>query len=66
MDDRIVELETRLTFQDEHLEALSRTVGRQQQVIDELRRELDALRERLKALATVPAERHGEEPPPHY
>ena len=66
MDDRIVELETRLTFQEEHLDGLSQTVGRQQQLIDDLRRELDELRQRLRVLATAAMERHGEEPPPHY
>jgi SlyX protein len=66
MDDRIVELETRLTFQEEHLEGLSRTVGRQQLVIDDLRRELDELHQRLKLIANGSMERHGEEIPPHY
>ena len=66
MDDRIVELETRLAFQEEHLEVLSQTVGRQQRVIDDLRRDLDELHQRLKAIATVPMKRHGQEPPPHY
>jgi len=66
MIDRIVELETRLTFQEEHIEGLSRTVSRQQQLIDELRLELDELRQRLKAVSGAPYERPAEQPPPHY
>ena len=67
MTDRIIELETRLTFQEEHLEGLSRTVSRQQQLIDGLQRELDEMRQRLKAITQAPYEQqHREEPPPHY
>ncbi|MGD8587697.1 MAG: SlyX family protein [Chromatiales bacterium] len=65
MDDRIIELETRLTFQEEHLDALTRTVSRQQQLIEDLRRELDELRQRFKAIAAA-SPPHREEPPPHY
>ena len=66
MDDRFVELETRLAFQEEYIEGLSRTVSRQQQIIDALRRELDELRQRLQALPARPWEPQGEETPPHY
>jgi SlyX protein len=66
MDDRIVELETRLTFQEEHLETLSRTLSHQQQLIDELRQQLDEMHERLKDVAIAALTFQGTEAPPHY
>ena len=66
MNDRIVELETRVAFQEEHLDGLSQLVGRQQLVIDGLRRELEELRERLKVIASAALQRQEEESPPHY
>lgn len=62
-----MELETRLAFQEEHIETLSQTVSRQQQTIDALRREMDELRQRLQAVSAAPlVEDVAEPPPPHY
>jgi SlyX protein len=64
LSDRIDVLETRLTFQDENLETLNKTITAQWQQIDALTRQLAALSERLQeAEANVPA---ANEPPPHY
>jgi SlyX protein len=64
LSERIDVLETRLTFQDEIIETLNRTVTAQWQQIDALTRQVAALSERLQeAEANAPA---ANEPPPHY
>jgi SlyX protein len=66
-DARLIEIETRLAFQEQGLSELSDVVHRQGKELDALRRalaaahaDLDALRERT-AGAPLP-----EPPPPHY
>lgn len=67
MEERLIELETRLAFQDDVVQELNRVVVRQQQEIDTLRRELEALRAQIRAMApTLVASRAEETPPPHY
>lgn len=67
MENRLVELETRVAFQEHTLQELNAVVARQQQEILHLRRELDALRSQVRALApTLVAGRGEETPPPHY
>ncbi len=67
MDDRLIELESRLAFQDHTLQELNDVIVRQQRDIDDLRRDLEALRAQLKALAPALVASRGEEtPPPHY
>ena len=64
LSERIDVLETRLTFQDETIETLSKTITTQWQQIDALTRQVEALSERLReAEANAPA---ANEPPPHY
>lgn len=63
----IVELETRLAFQEHTLQALNDIVTRQQQQIDTLVREIQALKDRLRAAALSPVgPLEDEKPPPHY
>lgn len=66
MDERIAELEIKLSFAEDQIEELNRTVFRQQQTIDLLHRELRALRDQL--VASLPAEQRSlrDEVPPHY
>jgi SlyX protein len=65
LGDRIDVLETRLTFQDETIETLNKTITAQWQQIDALTRQIAALSERLQeAEANAPAA--ANEPPPHY
>jgi SlyX protein len=62
--ERIDALETRLTFQDETIETLNKTITAQWLKIDALTRQLANLSERL-----LDAEAHtpgANEPPPHY
>jgi SlyX protein len=63
--DRMDRLETRLTFQDDAIETLNKTVTEQWTRIDALTRQLLALNERLQEAETqIP--RPANEPPPHY
>jgi SlyX protein len=65
LSERIDVLETRLTFQDEAVETLNKTITAQWQQIDALTRQVAALSERLQEAennAPVPTN----EPPPHY
>ena len=62
--ERIDALETRLTFQDETIETLNKTITAQWLKIDALTRQLANLSERLlEAEAHTPG---AHEPPPHY
>jgi SlyX protein len=62
---RIDVLETRLTFQDETIETLNKTITAQWLKIDALTRQVEALSERLQeAEANSPGA--ANEPPPHY
>jgi SlyX protein len=67
MENRLIELESRLAFQEHTLQALNAVVARQQQEILQLQRELETLRAQLRALApSSVASRADEPPPPHY
>jgi SlyX protein len=62
--ERIDALESRLMYQDETIETLNQTVTGQWQQIDALKRQLEALSERLsEAEANT---RAANERPPHY
>ncbi len=63
--DRIDALEERLTFQDDVIETLNKTVTEQWARIDALTRQLVKLTERLQeAESQMPGPTN--EPPPHY
>ena len=47
MESRITELEAKISLAEDLLDALNRTVYEQQQQIDELKREVRALRQQL-------------------
>ncbi|WP_316367170.1 SlyX family protein [Candidatus Thiodiazotropha sp. CDECU1] len=67
MDDRIIDLESRLAFQEEAIHTLSETLVEQQQTIDSLSRSVDTLRQKLQALEPSPLQSgETEPPPPHY
>jgi SlyX protein len=67
MDDRITELEIKLAFQEDLLEALNTTVARQQQQIDLLQEQFRALYQQLRSAANTAAEADPrQEIPPHY
>lgn len=66
METRITELEVKLAFAEDLLEALNQTVFRQQEQIDRLQLEVRSLRQQM--LQAQPAEQHSlrDEIPPHY
>ena len=67
MSERLTELEVRVAFQEKTLQDLNEVVTRQQQEIDRLTKEMEAVKSQLSGLApsmVIPQE--DEEPPPHY
>lgn len=65
LGDRIDALEIRLSFQDETIETLNKTITAQWQQIDALTRQVAGLNERLQE-AENNAPGATDEPPPHY
>lgn len=67
MEQRLTSLEEKLAFQDDLVDALNRTVARQQQQLDMLQDELRLLYQQVKSLQPVGTPVDGEpELPPHY
>ena len=68
MDERLVELETKFSFQEDTLQELGEVLIRQQQQLDELTRRVSSLQSRLEEVLT--REPGGVDPaserPPHY
>lgn len=66
LEERITELEIKLGFAEDTVEALNSTVYRQQRQIEALQQAFQALREQM--LAAQPAEQRSlrDEIPPHY
>jgi SlyX protein len=65
LSDRIDVLEMRLTFQDEAIETLNKTITAQWLKIDALTRQVANLSQRLREAETL-APGAANEPPPHY
>jgi SlyX protein len=65
LSDRIDTLEAKVTFQDETLEALNKTITEQWLRIDALTHQLAVLSERLQA-AEIETPDTVDGPPPHY
>jgi SlyX protein len=67
MNDDIVDLQTRLAFQDGVLEELNQVITDQQKQIDRLELSLTALKGQLESLQHTQMMRQSDEPPPpHY
>ncbi len=67
MEERFVDLETRLAFQEEAIDTLNRTLAAQQQVMAALGDQVAELSRTLRQLAGSPvAAGSADEPPPHY
>jgi len=67
LEKRMVELETRLSYQDHTIGELNEVVIRQQDQLDRLSRELKNIREHLSEVRSSGLARPDEEaPPPHY
>ncbi len=66
MEARLIEIEIKLSYAEDTLDVLNRTVFRQQEQIEQLRQLVVRLANQLQDMA--PPERRGleEERPPHY
>jgi SlyX protein len=65
METRLTDIEVKLGFTEDLLEALNRAVYRQQQQIDRLQQELHALRRQVSTIAPE-SQIMRDEVPPHY
>lgn len=67
MEERLAELEIRLAFQEQTLTELNDVVVRQAGEIAQLMREIEVLKDRMKAVMPSNIASQAEEtPPPHY
>ena len=66
LDQRIIDLETKISFQDKSIEDLSDSVYRQQQQLTELEKKIQALQKRIESDQNGDSEIRPQEKPPHY
>ncbi|WP_263264005.1 SlyX family protein [Pseudomonas sp. RIT-PI-S] len=66
VENRVTELETRLAFQDDTIQALNEVLIDQQRQLERLGLQLAQLTERYRELAGQYGEAGDEPPPPHY
>ena len=66
IEDRVTELETRLAFQDDTIQALNEVLVEQQRQLERLGLQMGQLIERYRELAVQQGEEGDEAPPPHY
>ena len=67
MEDRITELEIRLTHIEDTIDVLNQAVIEQQNLIDQLQLQIEVLEKKLRAVASSNIAHESEEtPPPHY
>lgn len=66
MQEKIVDIETRLAYQDDNIQQLSDVIYRQQQQIDQLEKTVRALVDRIQDLTHAMPGKIVDEKPPHY
>lgn len=66
MESRINELEIKLSYAEDLLETLNRTVFRQQEQIEALHRQLSDLQRQVQVMPAGPVRSLADELPPHY
>ena len=67
VEHRIIELETKISYQDHLIQELNDVVIQQQKQLDAMEKELKRIREHLKQAQSSGIARPDEEsPPPHY
>jgi len=64
--ERLIEIETRIAWQDDALRQLSDALARQQRDIDRLQRLCQALQSQLETVGDAGRPAPANEPPPHY
>lgn len=65
-DERLLELETRVAFQEDTIQKLDDALASQQQQIMDLERQVQLLGLQIKEIEAVPETTGPEAPPPHY
>lgn len=63
---RLAEIEIKLSYAEDLIDSLNKTVFRQQEQIDLLQQQLTALHRQLQDQASVERRDPSEEVPPHY
>ena len=66
MQEQVVELQAKLTLAEDQLDALNRTVFEQRQMLDDLARQVVALRRQVQDIAPEEPTSLRDELPPHY
>ena len=66
VDERFIELESRLTFQEEAIQSLSDLVYAQQKQPDSMQLSMDLLNQWLRETSHGEPDKVIDEPPPHY
>jgi SlyX protein len=66
LESRVTDLETRLAFQDDPLQALNDVLVEQQRVMERMRLQLRALAKRQEEMQVPMDAGENEAPPPHY
>lgn len=67
MDDALVDLQTRLAYQDDEIKQLTDRLLEQRRELDELRLDVERLKELVRSLAPSQVDGISDEPPPpHY
>ncbi len=67
MENKIIDLESKLAFQDETINELNEVITDQQQQLDQLREEIRLLSLRIASVAeSAVGTEEKEAPPPHY
>lgn len=66
-EDRLVDIETQLAYQEDLIQSLNQVVINMQQQIDQLELKNQRLQDNLKHMATLlPNDQNPSEQPPHY
>ncbi|MEJ2416033.1 MAG: SlyX family protein [Exilibacterium sp.] len=69
LEETVVDLQTRLTFQEDTLQHLNITIAKQDTVITELREQMRSLATKFKDLMSEVEQQHSstyDDRPPHY
>ncbi|WPC03918.1 SlyX family protein [Pseudomonas sp. MBLB4123] len=66
LEERITELESRLAFQDDTIQALNDEIVTQQRLLERVQLQLEALAKRQEELSGQLDVAEDEAPPPHY
>ena len=66
IEQRLVNIETKITFQEDLIEELNKTVYQQQQKLDRLEAVCASLARHIESLAAASEGKPANERPPHY